>query len=243
MTHYISRIRIKNFRGLEFLDVEIPPAGAIFKGSNGKGKTSAINAIRAALAARDVGPDAIRIGAEKAEILIDADDLTIRRLITPKTSSVRVENAAGDQKRAPQTFLKELLGSSPLDPLDLYLAKPAEQREMVLKAMPIRCTIEDLWRWIPEHLRDRVNLMLAAKSFQPMPLETSHGLDVVDLFHGVAYELRREANAEAARLEAQLGAKREDIQTRRAKLDMTLAETGATVDIGAARSLDCYISA
>ena len=64
----ITRIKITNYRGIEALDSEVPPAGALICGDNGQGKTTVLNAIQAALTAQDIGPDAVRLGADKAEI-------------------------------------------------------------------------------------------------------------------------------------------------------------------------------
>ena len=64
----ITRIKITNYRGIEALDSEVPPAGALICGDNGQGKTTVLNAIQAALTAQDIGPDAVLLGADKAEI-------------------------------------------------------------------------------------------------------------------------------------------------------------------------------
>jgi hypothetical protein len=179
----IHRLVIRNYRGVEFLDQELPPAGAIVTGRNGAGKTTALKAVGAALAARDIGDDAIRIGADKAEILIDLDAISVRRVITPKTTSVTVTGANGFKAPKPQTFLAELLGTSPLDPLDLLLAKPAERRAKVLAALPVTVTAEQLRQWAPD-LGE---------------VDTSgHGLEVLSRVRASYYERRAVANREEA---------------------------------------------
>lgn len=189
----ITRIQIKNYRAIAALDAQISPRGAIAKGGNARGKTTVLRAIRAALLARDVGPDSIREGADKAEIIVDVDDpaFRVKRHITKGASTVSVETSAQDVKRKPQTFLSDLLGTAPLDPLDLFLAKPAERKKLVLAAMPARVTSADFEAWIPEELRgvvpDHVREML----------DKLHGVDACAALHKVFYDVRADANAAA----------------------------------------------
>lgn len=187
----VTRLRVTNYRGIATLDVPLPDAGAVVRGANGRGKTSVLRAIRAALEARDVSPDAIRHGATNAEILVDLDDVTVRRAITPKGSTVRVTTADGMERRKPQTWLSELLGAT-LDPLDLFLAAPKDRRARILAALPVRVTREQLRQWAPD-LPDGP------------PTETEHGLEVLDRVRAAYYARRTDANAAArgARAEAE----------------------------------------
>ena len=187
----ITRLRITNYRAIAALDTHIPPKGAIVKGSNAVGKTTVLRSIRAALLARDVGPDSIREGADKAEILVDVDDphFRVRRTITENGSTLSVETSPLDVKKKPQTFLAELLGTAPLDPLDLFLAKPAERRKLVLAALPVKITDEDVERWLPDFARELV------PSHIRDVLTGMHGLDACATVHKILYDARAEANA------------------------------------------------
>lgn len=185
----ITRLRVSNYRGISTLDAPIPPSGVIARGANGRGKTSVLRSIRAALAANDVGPDAVRIGADKAEIIVDLDDLSVRRAITANGSSVTVTRD-GFKAAKPQTLLTELLGTSPLDPLDLFLAPPKERRKQVLAALPVTVTLEQLRAWAPD-LPDGTDV-------------SGHGLEVLARVRAWYYDKRHAANAtaKAARTEA-----------------------------------------
>lgn len=187
----ITRIRITNYRGIEALDSEIPPAGALICGDNGQGKTTVLKAIQAALTAQDIGPDAVRLGADKAEILVDLDSVSVRRAITKKGSQLAVTNADGFKASAPQTFLRDMLGASSLDPIALFTLKPKERRVRILEAMPIKVTIEQVRRWVPK-VPDNYDV-------------SGHGLEVIDRIHKKAYEQRTAANAaaKAAKAEAE----------------------------------------
>ena len=145
----ITRIKITNYRGIEALDSEVPPAGALICGDNGQGKTTVLNAIQAALTAQDIGPDAVRLGADKAEILVDIDTVSVRRAITKKASQLTVTNADGFKASAPQTFLREMLGASSLDPIAMFTLKPKERKAKIFEALPLALTAEQVRRWVP----------------------------------------------------------------------------------------------
>ncbi len=179
----ITKIEIKNFRGIAAREIAVGAGGFVASGKNGGGKSSILNAIRAALCAQDIGPDAIRNGTDKAEILIDLGDMTVRRAIGKKSSSVSITSADGFQAKKPQHFLTELLGTSPLDPLDLFLAKPKERRAQILNALPVTVTVEQLREWIPD-LPQNVSV-------------DGHGLEVVGRLRQVYYDRRTIANKAA----------------------------------------------
>jgi len=178
----ITRLQIKNFRGIEALESSVPAAGAVISGHNAAGKTSVLRAIQAALAARGVDPTAIRLGADKAEIVVDLDDMTVRRVITAKGNSVTVTKD-GFKATKPQGMLDELLGGAAIDPVELFLAPAKERRRQILSALPVVVTPEKLRRWIPT-LRDDVDC-------------AGHGLEVLERLRKQAYDRRTAANAAA----------------------------------------------
>ncbi len=183
----ITRVRITNYRGIEELDAAIAPAGAIVKGSNGQAKTSVLKAIQAALAARDIGPEAIRVGAERAEILVDIDNLQVRRVISPKGPTISVAKDIGDGIKAkvpsPKDFLRDLLGTSPIDPIELVTEKDKKKRRaQILAALPVRVTAEQVRKWLEEECQ----------------VDTSgHGLEVISQLRATYYDRRTAANARA----------------------------------------------
>jgi hypothetical protein len=149
--------------------------------------------VETALLARDISPDAIRKGADRAEILVDLDEHSVRRVITPKGSTLTVTRD-GMKATKPQTYLVELLGTSSLDPMDLLLLKGKERRAKVLEALPVTVSVEQLRRWVPR---------------LPESFDTSgHGLEVLERVRAKAYDQRTAANAAAkgAKAEAEKAA-------------------------------------
>ncbi len=179
----ITRIQIKNYRGIECLDCDVSEHGFIATGGNAKGKTTVIRAIRAALLAQDISADAIRSGRDRAEVLIDLDDFTARRVIGPKKSSVSISQGNGDEARviaSKQAFLTELLGVTSLDPLELFLLRGKERRARVLAALPVSVTHDTLRNYAPD---------------LPADFDVSgHGLEVLERARKRYYEARTEAN-------------------------------------------------
>jgi hypothetical protein len=143
----LTKIEVTNYKGIEHASFDVGAGGAIIQGRNGSGKTSLRDAILAALKARGLGPECVRNGADKAEILIDMDKTRVRRSITAAGGgAVTVVNEDGDKWGRPQSRLDELFGAS-LDPLAFFLAKPVDRLKMIMTAMPAAVTEEDVRRW------------------------------------------------------------------------------------------------
>ncbi len=192
----ITRIKMTSYRGIKDLEVQVPAGGLIAKGRNGSGKTSVLNGIGAALAATDIGPDAVRIGEDSGEILVDLDAagraLHVRRRFGEKGSTLSVTTEDGDKKLKPTQVLGDLLGTAPIDVIEVVLEKDAKRRkELILRALPVRADLDFLRRYVPQ---------------LPENYDTSgHGLEVIERLRKAAYDKRTEANkaAKEARSEAQ----------------------------------------
>lgn len=188
----IQRLKITNYRGIKSIEATDVPKGAIAKGRNSSGKTSVLNAIGAALAGADIGPDAVRLGERDGEILIDLDvagqSLQVRRRFGARGSELTVHNQHGDKKAKPATLLADLLGTSPLDVIGVVLEKDKKKRrELVLSALPVSVTVEQLRRWVPK-LPDDYDC-------------SGHGLEVIERLRASAYEKRTNANRVAKEAE------------------------------------------
>ena len=89
----IVKLTIHNF--LKLKDIEMNPSKTnIIVGKNKQGKTSILKAIKAAF---DGGVDEkmIRIGENKAEILLELDEFDVKRTITEKGTYLDVANKEG----------------------------------------------------------------------------------------------------------------------------------------------------
>lgn len=185
----ITRLVIKNYRGIRKLDIKVPPAGAVIKGANAKGKTSVLKAIAAAISNDGAGADAVRIGEDASEILVDVDALEklhIARRITAKgSSSVTVTTSDGDKWAKPQTRLTEMFGGCALDALHFFLAEPKDRRRLILDAIPNEVTAKDIDGWT----NGGAEILGFAKDFV-----APNGLEIVGQLREKFYNRRTEAN-------------------------------------------------
>jgi hypothetical protein len=221
----IRSLTIKGFLGIQALQLDVGPGGALIEGGNGRGKSSVMKAIKAALDSAGISPEAVRKGADAAEILIDLEHDTVRRRISAAgNASLTVEDENGSRRKAPQTYLSQLLGLALLDPLDLWLAPAKERRSMILRAVPCRATPELLELHVPEEVRSATwTDALGPEGF------AQHGLDVVAQARSL-FEGRRLA---AGRL-----VKERQAAASAASLDATKAATAAEAHAGAPTKAD-----
>lgn len=195
----ILRFRFTDWRGIHVLEDSIGPGGVLVEATNGKGKTSFVTGLRAALSGKGVDAAAVRVGAEQAELLIDLRHATVRRVLKANGGGgLKITRADGTDQPRPQEWLNELFGIAPLDPIDLFEEKDAKKRRAkILSAMPITVSPEVLAPWLPPGEK------VTAEECK------GHGLDVVERLRTAVYERRTEANralkaAQAAVTEAGL---------------------------------------
>jgi energy-coupling factor transporter ATP-binding protein EcfA2 len=137
----IVALSIKNFAGISEADIQ-PGKITVFSGKNAAGKTSVLNAVRAAL--EGAAPGTIRKGADRAEILVDLEEIRVRRLIRPSGSTLEVLNAEGFKRPAPQTYLSSILGTTQFNPMEFYRAKAADRTQMLLSAIGKQVSYEEI---------------------------------------------------------------------------------------------------
>ena len=182
----ITNLKIHNFIGIEETSID-PKKLNIIAGKNGRGKTSIIEAIKAAF--RGAGQDKIRVGATKAEIFLSTDELEIKRTITEKGTSVTVKR---DDKilPKPQTFLDGIIGDFSFEPVKFFAMDATEQTEYLLKAIPVTATVEQLGKWSG-------GLVGGLEQYAKR-----HGLEAVGELTEVLYQERAAANATVKRMAA-----------------------------------------
>lgn len=213
----ITRIEASNVFCFTTFEMDVPADGTIIEGANAKGKTSVLNLIRVALVEKGATKDMIRRGSDKGEILVRVDGHLVRRVMhggEKYRTTLRVTDPDGRVVPEPATFLKNLLGLSPLDPIELFLEKDkGKRRAKILSAIPCSVTAEQLVGWCPPGA-DIVELVGDDGSGSPALDE--HGLEVIERARKVLYTKRTEAN----RL----------VKERLAAADQSAAKAGALHD-------------
>ena len=118
--------------------VTIRPDGhlVVIGGDNGQGKSSLLDSIAYAIGGGDeIAEVPIRKGEDHASIILELDDLTIRRTFAPggRTTLV-VEDRKGKRQSSPQSLLDRLTSKATFDPL-AFIRMPAPKQAAALQAV------------------------------------------------------------------------------------------------------------
>lgn len=198
----VTSIQIRNYLGIEMLQVDKLGKFNRITGGNGVGKTAILKAIREALKSSGNDPHLIRTGADQAEIILQLDkDVRIERKITQKGNNAKVV-IGGLAITSPQKYLTDLLGPFIFNPVDFFLAKKPERRKLLLAAIPMTV--------------DKATLKKAlGATASHIPLDTldysKHALEVLEEVGVLVYGLRHEANLDVTRLTKALEQDRREI--------------------------------
>lgn len=133
----INELEVEDFKRLKTVKITPEPHGSlvVVVGRNAQGKSSVLDAIWAALAARKAPvEEPVRQGEQKARVRLDLGEIVVTRTWTAggKSSRLVVESSAGVQLSSPQAVLDQLVGKFSFDPLAFANAKPADQRDTLL---------------------------------------------------------------------------------------------------------------
>lgn len=130
----IIKLQADNFKRLKA--VEISPDGnlVVIAGRNGQGKSSVLDAITAALGGTSTKalPRPIRDGEDKAQIVLETEDLIVTRTFSGTTSKLTVKGRDGALHTKGQAKLDGLLGRLSLDPLAFTQLSEKDQLKTLL---------------------------------------------------------------------------------------------------------------
>jgi AAA domain len=129
-------VQVRDFKGVEFCQIDFKKAVTIVGGKNGSGKSSTLDGISALLGgAGQLPTDPIRDGAESARLWADLGDLTVERLIDPELGSDGTTLALFDEELnpvpKPQTELARMYNALSFDPMG-FGALPRDKQNAVL---------------------------------------------------------------------------------------------------------------
>lgn len=132
----IIRLESTNYKRLKAVEIAPDPDGSlvIVAGKNGQGKTSVLDSITAALGgvSAKTTPKPIRDGEERAEIILETEDLIVTRRFTASGSTLTVKAPDGAVYPKGQAKLDDLLGRLSLDPLAFTQLPDKDQLKTLL---------------------------------------------------------------------------------------------------------------
>ena len=143
----IISLKAENFKRIQAVFVKPAPTGiTIIAGDNEAGKSSAMDAITAAISGKKFTPDKpVRKGHEKSIVICELDDMTIRRSFTANGGGgikITPKKGATLEELPPQGLLDKLWSSLSHDPLSFLKLKKLDQRNELLKLAGI--TVDDI---------------------------------------------------------------------------------------------------
>jgi hypothetical protein len=190
----LTAISIRDLGCISHRVIEIGPDGNEIKGPCGTGKSTIGDAIEMTLTGMGISRDAIRQGADRAELLAHFDDppnpsFTARQTI-PREGSPKlvIRNDEGDTRpwQSPREKMLEKFGRL-FDPSEFLKASKARRLEMLAEIVPMPVTAEDLERWTGEACEVPTG---------------KFGLEVIDEWRTKFETKRTEANKIAAKAKA-----------------------------------------
>ena len=139
---HLIGLRVENFKRLSAVRIAVDPANPngvlVLAGDNGAGKSSVLDAISAALMGERYAPEQpVRIGADKSKIILQTEDLVVRRTFTPSGSTLVVKDADGVPQSTPQKLLDKLCNAVGFDPLSFARMDEKKQADVLLKMFPL----------------------------------------------------------------------------------------------------------
>lgn len=208
----VASITIDNILGIEHLEIT-PGAVTVVEGANGVGKTSVIEAVKAALGG---GRDAtlLRQGTTQGRIVLVLDDQTeIVRMVDAEGGDVNVKHPTFGRISSPQTFLKRLSDALSVNPVAFLTASPKKRTEWLIEALPFDITDQDL---------------RAAGIDGALP--AGQGLERIDAAYKQVYDARTGVNRLAKEKKATAEQLRKDLPAGPDPTDWTAAAEAAEVE-------------
>lgn len=131
----ITSLTAENIKRIKAVRVTPTGATVVIGGNNAQGKSSVLDAIAYALAGKDSIPtEPIRRGEKSANVVLETEDLVIKRKFTPSGSTLEVTNKEGLKFPSPQAVLDKLCSKIAFDPLRFtQLGETPDGRRQQLK--------------------------------------------------------------------------------------------------------------
>jgi DNA repair exonuclease SbcCD ATPase subunit len=184
----ISLLKLKNCLGVKELEFK-PGKITIIQGAGKQGKTSILDSIERTLYNTGKRPQFVFGGADKAETYLVLDDGTqIKKNINKegKVTNIKIEKD-GMSPKAPEAYLKNLVGEKQLNPVEFITKGEKEQIETILSIVSIAVTEDDIKSWIGEPVNADY---------------TQHGLKVCKQVEDALMAKRKDINKERDMLKA-----------------------------------------
>lgn len=187
----IKFLRINQFIGIDERELEAAKIN-IFKGPNGKGKTSVIEAIEKTFTNKDRRTEVIKHGADEATIFVELDNgLSVdRRVRNGDRSNYLKVRQDGKGVESTEKSISSLVNGNIFRPLDWVNLSSKEQTKSLLSMLEIGWSEDDIVNWFGELVND-IDY-------------TQHILLILKNIEQKYYKIREEINREIKELKARI---------------------------------------
>ena len=139
----IIKLQARNVKNLKAIEITPEGNAVILSGKNGVGKSAIIDAIFSTLTGRRL-KDVVRHGEERADVTVELNDFTVKKVWTPKGETIQVYSLNEEGKKikysSPQTFLDEKIGALSFDPMEFKNMKSMDRVELLKKITGLEFT-------------------------------------------------------------------------------------------------------
>lgn len=193
----IISLKSTNYKRLKAVEISPDKDGnlVIVAGKNGQGKSSVLDSITAALGGVNAKttPKPIRDGEDRAEIVLETEDLVVTRKFTASGSTLKVTSPDGATYPKGQARLDDLLGKLSLDPLAFTQLSDRDQLATLLDLveLPFDPVVLDGNRKAVFDRRTEVNRQVKELAAQVNGFDTTEPVEEVSV-SGLVAEYRVE---------------------------------------------------
>ncbi|MDD5542930.1 MAG: AAA family ATPase [Acidobacteriia bacterium] len=141
----LVRAQVSNVLGIKLAEVKFQADGGmvVVGGENGAGKSSLLDALRWALdGVKPKGKELLHHGTDKGVVTLElaGEVVEVRRGVTEKGTTIKVQGADGVELKKPQAVLDALCGTFGIDPTAFLLMSDADQTKRVQEVMGVDFT-------------------------------------------------------------------------------------------------------
>ncbi|MBF1188621.1 MAG: hypothetical protein HXM02_11340, partial [[Eubacterium] sulci] len=189
----ITKIKIKNLFGIK--EYEADGSNKELSGKNGTGKTSVIDAIRYALTNKSDRQYIVRNGESEGEIIIETDTgLLLDRKARIGMVDYKSIKQNGVPVGSPESFLKDIVTTLQLSPVDFMNFDTKKQNSMLLDLIQYEWDMNTIREWfgeIPAGINYEQNILAVLNDIQSENGE----------YYMTRQDINREARAKKAIIE------------------------------------------
>ncbi len=180
----VTKIKISNLYGIK--ELELDGKSVEFKGTNGTGKTSILDAIRLALSNEKTRNVVIRNGQDEGEILLETDSsLSIQRKIRKEQADYKSVKENNKNVDGPEAYIRELFTPLQLNPVKFIEMTPQEQNKALLQLIQ--------FEWDQEFIMQHFGEIPTGVNYDQHILQV---LNDIQADKGFYYQARQDLNRE-----------------------------------------------